>query len=263
MIYNFLPGTGEFTYKSQKNGGVPLSVDKPYLPNTTKIAPPKKSPNKIAVFDGQKWDVFDDFRGVVYWNLKGEKFIVTKIGEKVPAKMTTVAPKGSNINKDIVEFVNEAIKLQKTPPGIVEYYLGKVPPIGFLACDGTFVSKTKYADLFAVIGGGYGEKGELFFIPDLRGDFLRGWDNGRGVDDRRNLGSFQDESVGSKGLEEFMEIRTPYALGYKHMNVFAPKRDTHPSYGDNANNDYRRDLRSSKIGETRPRNTALLLCVKY
>ena len=72
-----------------------------------------------------------------------------------------------------------------TPPGVVESYagIGAVPP-GFLDCDGSAVSRTTYADLFAVIGTRYGTGNgtTTFNLPDYRGYFLRGYDNGAGND---------------------------------------------------------------------------------
>ena len=57
-------------------------------------------------------------------------------------------------------------------------------PPGFLLCDGSAVSRTVYATLFAEIGTnfGYGDQATTFNLPDLRGAFVRGTDNGAGID---------------------------------------------------------------------------------
>jgi len=62
-------------------------------------------------------------------------------------------------------------------------------PDGWRACSGQAVSRTTYAALFAAIGTEYGvgDGSTTFDLPDLRGEFLRGWDNGRGVDSGRVL----------------------------------------------------------------------------
>ena len=44
---------------------------------------------------------------------------------------------------------------------------------------------------------GAGDGSTTFNIPDLRGEFLRGWDNGRGVDNGRALGSSQTDAFKS------------------------------------------------------------------
>jgi microcystin-dependent protein len=51
-----------------------------------------------------------------------------------------------------------------------------------LLCDGSGVSTTTYADLFAVIGYTYGGSGSLFALPDLRGRTPVGLDNMGGTD---------------------------------------------------------------------------------
>jgi microcystin-dependent protein len=42
------------------------------------------------------------------------------------------------------------------PAGIVAAFAGSTPPAGWLKCDGSAISRTKYAKLFAAIGGNYG-----------------------------------------------------------------------------------------------------------
>jgi microcystin-dependent protein len=73
-------------------------------------------------------------------------------------------------------------------------YAGTTPPAGWLLCDGASVSRTTYANLFAAIGTTYGGTGTVFNLPDLRGVFLRGLDNGRGVDPGRTLGTQQADA---------------------------------------------------------------------
>ena len=71
-----------------------------------------------------------------------------------------------------------------------------VVPTGYLECDGSAVSRTTYAALFAVIGSlyGTGDGSSTFNLPDLRGEFIRGYDNGRGIDNARPLASTQGGS---------------------------------------------------------------------
>lgn len=83
------------------------------------------------------------------------------------------------------------------PPGVVFPYAGPTPPTGWLLCDGSAVSRTTYARLFAAIGTvyGVGDGSTTFNLPDLRGEFLRALDNGRGVDTGRTLGSAQTDAL--------------------------------------------------------------------
>jgi len=79
------------------------------------------------------------------------------------------------------------------PAGVFVPYAGETAPAGWLLCDGSAVSRTTYAALFAAIGEAYGagDGSTTFNLPDMRGEFLRGWDNGRGIDSGRALGSAQ------------------------------------------------------------------------
>jgi phage-related tail fiber protein len=73
---------------------------------------------------------------------------------------------------------------QGAPSGIIQAYSAAVAPTGWLICDGASILRTGVnAALFAVIGTSFGAAdGTHFNVPDLRGRFLRGWDNGFGRD---------------------------------------------------------------------------------
>jgi microcystin-dependent protein len=65
------------------------------------------------------------------------------------------------------------------PPGALLAYASSTTPSGWLLCDGSAVSRTTYADLFAAISTtwGTGDGSTTFNVPDLRGQFLRGYDS--------------------------------------------------------------------------------------
>ncbi len=56
------------------------------------------------------------------------------------------------------------------PAGVINIFAGSISPDGYLICDGSPVSRTEYADLFAVIGTTYGEGdgSTTFNLPDLQ-----------------------------------------------------------------------------------------------
>src|SRR5580692_10411038 len=70
------------------------------------------------------------------------------------------------------------------PSGAVMAFAGASAPEGWLVCDGSAVSRTQYATLFAAIGTahGSGDGTTTFQLPDYRGRFLRGVDDGQGRD---------------------------------------------------------------------------------
>jgi len=82
------------------------------------------------------------------------------------------------------------------PAGTVQYFANTTTPNGYLECNGQAVSRTMYAELFNAIGTTYGpgNGSTTFNVPDLRGEFIRGADNGRGADPGRTLGTAQSPS---------------------------------------------------------------------
>jgi microcystin-dependent protein len=93
------------------------------------------------------------------------------------------------------------------PAGLILPFGGATPPAGWLACDGAAVSRTTYADLFATLSTNYGvgDGSTTFNLPDMRGEFIRGADNGRNVDTAgpapgpRALGTTQAHQYGEHG----------------------------------------------------------------
>lgn len=89
------------------------------------------------------------------------------VGTEIPAPHAdSHAPAGS-----------DPITAISLPTGIYFPYGGAAAPTGFLLCDGSAVSRTTYAALFAVIGTSYGvgDNSTTFNIPDLRGRTVFGY----------------------------------------------------------------------------------------
>lgn len=85
--------------------------------------------------------------------------------------------------------------------GMVAPFSMSYPPTGWLACNGAAVSRTTYNSLFSRLGTTYGagDGVNTFNLPDMRGLFPRGWDDGRGVDPNRAFGSYQEMMLHSHG----------------------------------------------------------------
>ena len=84
------------------------------------------------------------------------------------------------------------------PSGSVFCMATTTVPSGYLECDGSDVSRSTYSGLFTAIGTtwGNGDGSTTFTLPDLRGEFIRGWSNGRtGVDETRTFASAQGDQV--------------------------------------------------------------------
>jgi hypothetical protein len=121
--------------------------------------------------------------------------------------------------------------------GQVSMFAMVTPPTHWLECNGATISREVYSDLFDKIGTtfGSGDGSTTFNIPDLRGEFIRGLDNGRGVDTGRTLGSLQSGS--KEGYSENLQV------GYNNNLMSVSPNDSD--------------------GSIRPRNVALMFCIKY
>ncbi len=137
------------------------------------------------------------------------------------------------------------------PPGTVCHFARNTAPNGWFKANGAAASRTAYPDLFAAIGTtfGVGDGSTTFRLPDLRGEFVRGWDDARGVDVGRVFGSAQAD-----------ELRS-HTHTYEESNIVG-------SGGQLTGNPGFLVYASANTGstggnETRPRNVALLACIKF
>lgn len=135
--------------------------------------------------------------------------------------------------------------------GAVEMFAGSAAPAGYLECDGAAVSRATYAALFTAIGVVYGagDGATTFNVPDLRGEFVRGWDHGRGADPARTLGSAQADELKS------------------HSHSLPVHTDANAGDGNIEDSDGTGAPRTASTGatggsETRPRNIALMFIIK-
>lgn len=144
------------------------------------------------------------------------------------------------------------------PAGSVIYHAANTPPTGFLKADGSAVSRSTYADLFAAIGTTYGagDGSTTFLVPDLRGEFMRGWDDSRGVDSGRSFGSSQADELASHDHTQRPQT------GSNHLGLYSASGGTWPNERD-GNVSGGSNTGSTGGSETRPRNVALLACIKF
>ncbi|HFL4636757.1 TPA: phage tail protein, partial [Escherichia coli] len=73
------------------------------------------------------------------------------------------------------------------PVGVPVPWPSATPPTGWLKCNGAAFSSEMYPKLAKAYPTNK--------LPDLRGEFIRGWDDGRGIDNRRNLLSAQSDTI--------------------------------------------------------------------
>ncbi len=112
----------------------------------------------------------------------------------------------------------------------VAFPLDKVAP-GFLELDGSVKSIAVYPDLAAFLGTAFnkGDEGAgNFRLPDSRGEFLRGWDHGRGVDAGRAVGSWQ-VGTATYGDGDGQNLPVPNMNNAAHVRVLGLEYDTAPA----------------------------------
>ena len=141
------------------------------------------------------------------------------------------------------------------PAGAIITFAASTAPTGYLKCNGALLSRTTYSNLFAAIGTtfGVGDGSTTFALPDLRGYFPRGWDDGRGIDTGRTFGSAQADDIISHNHGIVM-YTGPAGVNYAGSYAAGLASIAGPVW-----------FATSDTGgvETRPRNIALLYCIKY
>lgn len=147
-----------------------------------------------------------------------------------------------------------------TDVGEITWFARNTPPTGFIKANGAAVSRTTYSALFAAIGTtfGAGDGSTTFNVPDLRAEFIRGWDDSRGVDSGRAFGSTQTDAMQGHfhgGVISAITTSANFsAVGSQAGQV--PANTTAPT-SDGTNGTPR------TAAETRPRNVALLACIRF
>lgn len=209
-------------------------------------------------------------------------FVVNKFNSIMPGYYTKLeanaihnAESANRISSDngLSARIDDLAKMRGIPIGSVIYYAASNQPVGWLKCDGSLVSKTAFPQLFSKIGYTYGGAGNDFRLPDLRGEFLRGWDDGRGVDGARAFGSWQKGTMVG-GYDDDDASSHSSVLQGRRWNTYGSDLVT----SEIAYNIYSLDKIKSSIpsGETiyniaqapnwvsitRPRNIAMMPCIK-
>ena len=123
------------------------------------------------------------------------------------------------------------------PIGCIFCYPSPVCPEGFMPCDGRELSKMTYSQLYKLIGGTWGETAATFCLPDLRGQFVRGWDDGDGVDpdsgadNVRQFGSEQTDTFQGHGHELYIDGEmSEYSLPIDQKTIEYRKGDFSVSF---------------------------------
>ena len=161
------------------------------------------------------------------------------------------------------------------PAGSVFTFASTTVPSGYLECNGAAVSRSTYATLFATISTtfGVGDGSSTFNLPDLRGQFVRGWANnatGTG-DDGRSFASSQADQNKTHG--HTASVTDP---GHKHVTKGHGTQDdggsnvtgstsggTSSTSMNDANTGITVSVASDGGAEVRVKNIALMYVIKF
>jgi microcystin-dependent protein len=137
--------------------------------------------------------------------------------------------------------------------GMTASFAGTSCPTGWLKANGSPQDRTTYSALFSYIGTTYGigNGSTTFNLPDLRGYFVRAWDDGAGVDSGRAIGTSQADGI-KDHTHNFPNAANTYNGGTTSIQL-------------STNSGYTYNTGSMNGGgtETRPKNIAQLYCIKY
>ena len=192
-----------------------------------------------------------------------------------PNLAVTPATLGPAITDAVPNIAEQIINLV-TPAGTVIWSARNTAPAGYLIANGDVVPNANgtvqgvtadFSALFQALGTRYGVAGQL---PDLRGEFIRGADLGRGVDPDRVLGSNQ---TGATALPTTSAFST--SSSGSHTHTYNTNQGTGGGQGGGGADTGSR-VDNTGVGggnhthtltggdfETRPRNVALLPCIKF
>lgn len=149
-----------------------------------------------------------------------------------------------------------------TPVGVPLPYPSATPPAGWFKCNGAAFNKGQYPKLAALFPSGN--------LPDLRGEFIRGWDDGRAVDSGRALMSPQEDTIqnitgmfGRTQLFKESVLSGPFKPDGSQEMTLGLTPSNSPDIGYGAPNwIFDTSLAVRTAAETRPRNVAFSYIVR-
>jgi microcystin-dependent protein len=161
-------------------------------------------------------------------------------------------------------------------PGEIRAFAGPIPPVGWMLCDGRELNETDYPKLYAAIGDLWGSSGKgKFNIPDLRGAFLRAWNEKR-TDrwaDPEAAGrlippgapvdpNVMGNQVGTLQADQFLSHTHVTTLTARWGDKFADTIGWSADNGQHPHGPF--DIATAPNGgaETRPKNAYVMFCLR-
>ncbi|MBP2632151.1 MAG: Tail Collar domain protein [Firmicutes bacterium] len=213
-----------------------------------------------------------------------EEFVVVSKGKEDLGKFAVLGDGGKfdpsviPVIEDLQKQIDKLKKSGGATVGAVEYFARFSAPEGWLKADGSAVSRVDYANLFDAVGTmfGDGDGSTTFNLPDLRGEFVRGFDDSRGIDKGRVFGSKQkgslvvtDPTVSHNCITSFINLDDNKGLmnqrvGLDELENISDYKEIYNAWIETGSH---QSVVSNSVqfgfGVSRPRNIALLACIKY
>lgn len=205
---------------------------------------------------------------LVTLNVKDNSVVINKLEPSIRTLLASLSTRMTAAENSLLAVNPQALI------GAVLPFVTQTAPIGWLICNGDTIGITgsvqgipvsNLQNLRNLLGNKFGAMGRL---PDLRGEFVRGWDNGRGIDGGRIIGSLQLDSIqniaGTFGTDDAsgnIPFTGPFFNNGRTSDTGAAAANKKRAAGIRVGFDSSRTVRAST--ETRPRNVSLLYCVKY
>lgn len=171
----------------------------------------------------------------------------------VPDKTAALANLGTLSTSDIM--------LNSVPIGTIIPFWGNTAPVGYLPCNGQTVNSGTFPSLVTFLGGTTSA-----VVPDLRGEFLRGWDNGRGLDVGRAIFTAQTDALqnitGTYIALNSTAVGQNFAGAYVGTGSLAFPVGTGATTAGATNVSFDASRVARTSTETRPHNIAVLYCIK-
>jgi microcystin-dependent protein len=170
-----------------------------------------------------------------------------------------------------------AVQQALLPAGAVQAFAMNSAPSGWLAADGTAVSRSTYASLFSAIGTTYGagDGSTTFALPDLRGYFVRGSGTNSDATAAGTFGAKIADTLKSHTHTGTTSVAGSHTHQYAAYSAIVSK-STSPTPANNlwdgtlnrttaAAGDHSHTFTTDATGsgETAPRNIAMLYCIKF
>ena len=246
-----------------------------------------------------------DRKALMLRDTSNSNYVAIRAPSNIASDITLTLPSSDGDANDVLQSdgsgnLSFTALPQAVPTGSVHLMATTTAPSGYLKCDGQSISRTTYAALFAIIGTTWGASdASTFKVPDLRGEFVRGWDDSRGVDSGRNFATTQLDENKQHNHTASSTVTDSGHFHYAFANEFVSGsgnrlinhagQDVRAAADGQVGNDSRQDYKMGEVtgaadtgrtsveqaslsasvtvdnsaaGEARPRNIAMMYMIK-